>query len=98
MPHLQGLQADLKRKGVQMLGFNYADDADLARRFLKRANITFPTILDSSRAAVQVSDEYGVSGVPAHFIVCRGWVVDSWLGYEQGHPRAHEALRRLGVD
>jgi hypothetical protein len=92
------LQADLRRKGVQMLGFNCADDPDLAKRFLKRAGITFPTILDSSPAAVQVNNEYGAQGVPAHFIISRGWVVDSWMGFELGHPRAYEAFRKLGIE
>jgi peroxiredoxin len=92
------LQADLKKKGVQMLGFNCADDPDLVRRFLKRAGITFPTILDSSPAAQQVSNEYGVQGVPAHFIISGGWVVDSWMGFELGEPRAYEAFKKLGIE
>ena len=98
-PHLQGLQAELKDKGVQLLGFNCADDAELAKAFLKRVGATFPTILDSSREAVRISEQqYGVRGVPAHYIISRGWVVESWMGFEENHHRATKALNKLGVD
>lgn len=97
-PHLQGLQADLKLKGVQLLGFNCADDAELARRFLKRAGVTFPTILDSSKQAVNIChQQYGAQGVPAHYIISDGWVVESWMGFERDYHPAFEALGKLGL-
>jgi len=98
-PHLQGLQADLKNKGVQLLGFNCADDADLAKAFLKRVGATFPTVLDSSQEAVRIShQQYGAQGVPTHYIISHGWVVDSWMGFEGNHHRATKALNKLSVD
>ena len=98
-PHLQGLQARLNQRGVQLLGFNCADDAELIRSFLRRARITFPTVLDSSKEAVAIChQQYGVQGVPSHYIISNGWVVESWAGFEQDYRRAFEALDRLGPE
>jgi peroxiredoxin len=39
-----------------------------------------------------------VPGVPTNYIIDReGKIVDSWLGYEEGHKQAIEALEKLGV-
>ncbi len=37
------------------------------------------------------------SGVPLNYIIgSDGKVVDAWYGYEEGHPRAIEALQKIG--
>jgi peroxiredoxin len=99
LPHLQGLQAGLNKKGVQILGFNCSDDGTLAARFLKEKGISFPTILDSSPEAVKVCfRQYGAQGVPVHYLISNGWVVDAWVGFEADHRRLFEALEKLGVN
>src|SRR3972149_6998823 len=98
MPHLQGLQAKLEKMGVLLLGFNPADDKEVALRFLQQAGVTFPTVLDAGPQARRGGHElYGARGVPAHYIICNGFVVDAWMGFDAEHARAWAAFERLGV-
>jgi hypothetical protein len=92
------LQAKLNKMGVVLLGFNAADDKKIARRFLEKVGATFPTVLDSSPEARKVAyEQYRTSGVPAHYIICNGYVVDSWYGFDTEHARAWAALQKLGL-
>lgn len=98
IPHLQGLQAGLERMGVVLLGFNAADDAKIARRFLTKVGATFPTVLDSSPEARKIAYvQYRATAVPVHYVICNGYVVDAWIGFDAQHPRAWAALERLGT-
>jgi hypothetical protein len=98
MCHLQELHEKLKDKGLAILGFNPSDDKQIALEFLRENNATFPTILDSSDAAVQVAfGDYRSSGVPLNYLIDReGKIVDAWYGYQEGHPRAMAALEKMG--
>ncbi len=99
MCHLQKLHETLKDKGLTILGFNPSDDKNIALEFLKENKATFPTIIDSSDAAVKTSiRDYRQSGVPLNYIIDKeGKVVDAWYGYEKGHPRAKAALKKAGL-
>jgi hypothetical protein len=99
MCHLQELHEQFKDKGLVILGFNSADDKKIALEFLAENRATFPTIIDSSDAAVKVNfEDYKMSGVPVNYIIDReGKIVDAWYGYEQGHRRAKAALAKAGV-
>ena len=99
MRHLQGLHEKFNGKGLVILGFNCADDKKIALEFLRENGATFPTILDSSDAAIKVQfSDYRGSGVPLNYIIDRqGKVVDTWYGYEEGHPRALTALKKAGL-
>ena len=99
MCHLQTLHETLKDKGLTILGFNCSDDKDIALEFLEENKATFPTIIDSSEAAVKTGfRDYRASGVPLNYIIDKeGKVVDAWYGYEKGHPRAKAALRKAGL-
>jgi len=99
MCHLQELYEKYKDKDVVILGFNCADDEQIALDFMQENSATFPSVLDSSHAAEKVHfTDYRVKGVPTNYIIDReGKIVDSWLGYEEGHKRAIEALEKLGV-
>lgn len=83
-----------------ILGFNASDDKQIALEFMRDNGATFPTILDSSDAAVKTSfRDYRGSGVPLNYIIDRdGNVVDAWYGYEEGHARAIAALKKMGGD
>ena len=99
MCHLQELYEKYKDKDVVILGFNCADDKKIALDFMQENSATFPNVLDSSHAAGKVYfNDYRVKGVPTNYIIDReGKIVDSWLGYEEGHKQAIEALEKLGV-
>ena len=99
MCHLQELFEQFKDKGLVILGLNVSDDKKIALDFMAENGATFPNILDSSDAAVQVSfQDYRSSGVPLNYIIDRdGKIVDAWYGYQKGHPRAMAALKKTGA-
>jgi len=99
MRHLQKLHEKYNGKNLVILGFNCADDKKIALEFLGENSATFPTILDSSDEARKVSwSDYKGSGVPLNYIIDpKGKVVDTWYGYEEGHPRALAALKKAGL-
>jgi thiol-disulfide isomerase/thioredoxin len=99
MRHLQKLQEKYNGKNLVILGFNCADDKKIALEFLGENGATFPTILDSSDAAIKAGHgDYRMSGVPLNYIIDpQGKVVDAWYGYEEGHQRALAALKKAGL-
>jgi thiol-disulfide isomerase/thioredoxin len=99
MRHLQKLHEKYSGKDLVILGFNCSDDKKIALEFLGENGATFPTILDSSDAAIKVDfSDYKGSGVPLNYIIDRqGKVVDAWYGYEEGHQRALAALKKGGL-
>ncbi len=99
MCHLQTLSEKYKDKGLVILGFNCADDKQIALDFMRENSATFPSILDSSDAAVQIGfRSYQMSGVPLNYIIDReGKIVDAWYGYEEGHKQALAALEKSGL-
>jgi thiol-disulfide isomerase/thioredoxin len=99
MRHLQKLHEKYSGKDLVILGFNCSDDKKIALEFLGENGATFPTVLDSSDAATRVQfSDYKGSGVPLNYIIDpQGKVVDTWYGYEEGHPRALAALKKAGL-
>jgi peroxiredoxin len=100
MRHLQTHYKKYKDKGMVILGFNCADDKQIALDFLRTNSATFPNVLDSSEAAVKTGfSSYKMSGVPLNYVIDKeGIIVDAWYGYEQGHKRALAALEKAGLD
>jgi peroxiredoxin len=100
MRHLQRLHEKYKDKGLVILGFNCADDKQIAMDFMRENSATFPNVLDSSEAAVKVGfDGYRMSGVPLNYVMDKeGIIVDAWYGYEEGHKRALAALEEAGLE
>jgi hypothetical protein len=94
MGHLQQVYEDYKKRGVVILGYNSADDPRIARKFLREKKVTFPNILDSSRAARDVASRaYKGSGVPLNYIIDRrGRINAAFSGYAEGDLRGLEAL------
>jgi len=99
MCHLQELYEKYKDKDVVILGLNCSDDKKIALDFMHENSATFPSVLDSSHPAGKVYiNDYRLKGVPTNYIIDReGKIVDSWLGYEEGHKRVIEVLEKLGV-
>lgn len=82
-----------------ILGFNCADDKEIALEFMRENSATFPNILDSSDVAGRIEYiGYKGTGVPLNYIIDgQGKVVDAWYGYEEGHKRALVALEKAGL-
>jgi glutathione peroxidase-family protein len=99
MRHLQILSEKYKDKGLVILGFNCSDDRQIALDFMRENSATFPSVLDSSDAAVKIGFmSYQMNGVPLNYIIDReGKIVEAWYGYEEGHKRALTALEKAGL-
>lgn len=100
MCHLQKLHEKYHDKGLMILGFNWADDKKIALEFLRENGATFPTILDSSDAAVQVGFRgYRMPGVPVNYVIDReGKIAGAVYGYEEGHRRMLAVLKKAGLE
>lgn len=98
MARLSTLYSQFKDEGLVILGFNCMDDKDVALNTLREYGATFPNVLDSSDAAVEVYRKaYGGMGVPLNYVIDRdGKVVDVWYGYREQDPRPMEALMKTG--
>jgi hypothetical protein len=98
MCHLQELYAKYKDKGLVVLGLDPADDKKIASELLRENGVTFPNIIDSSEAARKASErDYPLGAWPTSYIIDRdGKVVDAWLGYDKGEPRAIAAIEKTG--
>jgi peroxiredoxin len=101
LPYLQKLYEEYQDKGLEILGFNCADDKRIAQRYLSENALTFPNVLDSNDKAKKVMlRDYSnkTQTVPLHYIIdSQGNVVDAWCGYEEGHQRALAALKKAGL-
>jgi len=102
MRHLQELYTQYKDKNVVVLGFDCSDDKKIALDMLRENGATFPSIIDSSEAALKVCfQDYqrsGSSAVPLAYIIDPdGNVVDAWYGYEEGHLKAKTAIDMLRI-
>ena len=72
---------EYKDKGLVILGFNCADDKQIALDFLRKNSVTFPIILDSSYFAI-ITSLYGYKsrGVPVSYIIDReGKIAAAWV-------------------
>jgi cytochrome c biogenesis protein CcmG/thiol:disulfide interchange protein DsbE len=77
-----------KREDVRVVGINYKDDPENARRFLMALGVPFAAVGSDpdGRAAV----DWGVYGVPESFLVDGGGVIRlKWIG-----PLTAEALSK----
>ncbi|WP_209560233.1 TlpA disulfide reductase family protein [Frigoribacterium sp. PvP032] len=54
-PDLQQLSVDFADQGVQFVGVNVRDQADTARAFAEKFDITYPSIVDTNDGAVQLA-------------------------------------------
>lgn len=81
-----------------VLGFDSADKREIALELIRKLNLTFPCILDSSTAATGVqSGKYRANAVPTTYVIDRaGKIAAAWVGFDPDDPRAKEALAKLG--
>ncbi|MGB6941940.1 MAG: TlpA disulfide reductase family protein [Bryobacteraceae bacterium] len=66
-PYLERLSAN---QAIQVIGISQ-DDANATRGFLDRFGVTFPTLLDRSSEDYPASNAFGITSVPALFLLER---------------------------
>ncbi len=83
-----------------VLGFDSADQRDIALALMKKLELTFPCILDSSPEALQIAHQkYASNAVPTTYLIDReGKVLSAWLGFSEDDENAKTALKKLGLE
>ena len=96
MRHLQSLYKKYSEEDLVILGFNSADNKEIALEFLRENGATFTNIIDSSVSAMRTYfDDYKCTGVPLNYIIDRqGKIVKGWYGE---YERAAKILEKLGI-
>lgn len=64
-PYLQRMSAST---AVQVIGISQ-DNANTTQRFNQRFGVTFPTLMDESKAGYPVSNQFGIRTVPSIFLI-----------------------------
>jgi peroxiredoxin len=93
MPSLEGMYKNLHNPELAILTINIdQQDASAVQNFVNRSSYTFPVLLDRSN---QVSMEYGVSGIPATFLIGRNGEIlwDCAGGIDWSNPDLRAASR-----
>jgi peroxiredoxin len=99
MPHLEGVYGDLKKRGIEIIGYNCADENKIAEDFIKDNKLSYPNVLDTSEEAQKVCfQDYqrivGMSAVPLNYIIDgKGKIVEGWYGFDK--KEAHKIFDRL---
>jgi len=103
LPHLGKLSERYGGSDLVIVGFNFADDRNLAKAFLRERSATLPSVIDNSPAAQEIyfrkyQTVKGMSAVPLNYIIDRdGKVVEGWYGYQKGEERGMDIIRGLGA-
>jgi thiol-disulfide isomerase/thioredoxin len=78
MPSMEALYKRFRGDGLEFVAVDIAEDAAGVRKFLNEYKLTFPVVLDANGA---VSNNYGIQGIPATFVIDRdGKVILSTVG------------------
>lgn len=102
MPHLEHVYGDLKNRGIEIIGYNCADERKIAEDFIKDHKLSYPNVLDTSEEAQKVCyQDYqkiaGMSAVPLNYIIDRkGEIVEGWYGFDKKEaPKIFDRLKRM---
>ena len=85
IPQVEKLYKNYRERGLVVIGFNCADDKNIALDFLRENSVTFPNIVDASELAVEIAfSDYGMTGVPLNYLIGRDQnIIDAWYGYDE---------------
>ncbi len=73
LKELNGMHADLKRDGIELLAIDIGEPLDKVANFVKSSNLAFRVLLDKDMA---VAESYGILGVPTYILIDkRGYIV-----------------------
>ena len=103
LPHLGRLSEKYAGNDLVIVGFNFADEENLAEAFLRGRSARLPSIIDNSPAAQEIYfNKYqtvkGMSAVPLNYVIDRnGQIVEGWYGFIKGEERGLRIIRALGA-
>ncbi|MDR2467869.1 MAG: TlpA family protein disulfide reductase [Spirochaetaceae bacterium] len=98
MPSMEVLYRRFHGKGLEMIACDVMENSAEVAKFMRDNKLSFPALLDSTG---QVSNQYGVQGIPATFIIDReGRIVSHVVGSKNWNTPAitdaFEALLQYG--
>ena len=80
MPFLERLAG---HNALQIVGISQ-DDASATRKFNQRFGVTFPILLDESKAGYPVSNAFGITNVPSMFVLEQdGTISKAFAGFSR---------------
>jgi peroxiredoxin len=99
IPYLEGLYRKHKNKGLVVLGFDYADDRQIALDFLHQHSVTFPNIVDDSEEGIKTGFiKYQARAAPVNYLIDReGRIAAAWLGHDPNSTQIADVLTKLGL-
>jgi len=100
IPYLEELYRKHKDKGLVVLGFDFADDRQIALDFLQEHSVTFPNVVDTSDEAIKTGFiKYQARAAPVNYLIDRqGKIAAAWLGYDPNSTRGINELTKLGLN
>jgi len=100
IPYLEKLYRKHKSQNLVVLGFDFADDKEIALDFLRQHSATFPNIIDTSDEAIETGFiRYGARAAPVNYIIDReGKIAAAWLGYDPNNSKGIDMLKKLGLE
>jgi peroxiredoxin len=72
MPSMQKLYEKLKPEGFEILAVDLQESTEVVRSFVKRYQLTFPVVIDSSG---EIGAYYGARSIPTTYIIDREGIV-----------------------
>ena len=99
IPYLERLFNKNKTNGLVVLGFDFADDRQIALDFLSQHSVTFPNIVDTSDEAIKAGFiEYQARAAPVNYLIDReGKIAAAWLGSNEESTQGIDTLAKLGI-
>jgi len=101
IPALERLHRQYGEKGLVVVGFDWADEREIAVRFLEESGASFLNIVDSCEQARDTCMEKyqtlkGCAAVPLNYVIDReGKIVAGWYGSEEEPGLA--AIEKAGI-
>jgi peroxiredoxin len=96
LPVLQGLFTNMKGK-INVLGVSLDDNKDRAQSCIKKHSISFPNAFVNRSESDDIVKSYGLSGIPALFVIDKGGKITSSFAGEVDKESLKKELDKLGV-
>ena len=96
MPSLDRAAKWLKRFDANLIGINVGEKLDRVNRYLEKAPVSFPMLLDTDTS---VATSWGVKGLPATFAIDPEWriIYRVFGSREWDDPQLLVPIRALGM-
>ena len=91
-PYIDNQYKQFKNQGVEVLAVNVGETEFAVNQFMKRHNLTFPTVIDKTN---DVQTAYGINPLPITFLIDKeGKVVKSHTG-QLTEAMVHDFMKQI---